>query len=659
MVKKKIIPALCGTAIAFVIGMACVGCIVTGFDMAVNLWTVALWCAIGALLSGLCFTLPLDLILFSTVAVAGCGLWFAGNMDLSFQAVLYRLTREYNVTYGCGIIRPEHYTAEALEPEIWLFLCFLGMVITIVIAWTVLRRKNTFAGLLPALICFASCFFVRDTVPDAVFLWMFFFGVLLLVLSHTARRNSAFEGNRLILIAAAPLAAFLLILFVAVPQSNYQADAFAQTVMGAVLQNDYVQAIFGDLVKTGNTGSSVDGSVVRLDSVGIRENSQAEVLQVDSGYDGMLYLRGRSLDAYDGKTWTDSRKGTPSLYWPDREQLKSVGEVRIKTRYAHKMLYLPYYVQSIGLEDMTRGMENTKKLTEYSFTTALLPSNALPLTEVEPEISDPDQYRHYTESVAKWAEPMAAEITAEKNSVYEKAQAIKNYVRNSARYDLKTDTMPLGEADFAKWFLEDSDTGYCVHFATAATVLLQAAGIPARYVTGYALQVRENCVSLVRSRHAHAWVEYWLPGFGWAVLEVTPSAQQVPEQPETTPEIEKAPFNWRIVYVIGIVALSAAIVAAFAQRPIRLYLRRKRLYTGTMTARVLAYWQEAERFAACLRETPGEELLTIAEKAKFSRHAPQEEDLQPFLDYLEGAKQRIRRHGLFRKLYYRFVLALY
>lgn len=657
-VKTKLLDGLIGCVTAFVISLASVGCIVTGFDMAVDLWTVTLWCGIAALLSTVCYSLPLGPVPVCTLAVSGGILWFAGGMELSLQAFLYRLSRKYNSTHGWGILRPDHYTADALEPELWLFLCFLGAVIAVLITWAILRRKTVLPGFLLALLCLGTCFVVRETVPGIVWLWLWLFGILLVLLTHTVRRENAAGGNRLTLIAAVPLALFLLLLFAAVPQSGYSANTLAQSVTDAILSNEAFQAVFGDLRKTGNTGSSVDSGTVRLDTVGIRELSQSEILQVSTDYTGMLYLRGRALDTYDGKSWTDSQKGTQALYWPNADLLKPVGEVQIKTKFAHKMLYLPYYVQSMELTDMTRGLENTKKLTQYSFTTATVPDEGVLKSASGEVLEDVAAYLHYTDSVALWAEPLADEITAGKVGTYQKAQAIGNYVRSSAQYNLKTEAMPYGKADFAKWFLEDSNTGYCVHFATAATVLLQAAGIPARYVTGYALPVQENCVSLVRASDAHAWVEYWLSGFGWAVLEVTPSAQTGVEE-ELVPQVDKAPFDWRVAAVITAVTLLTALVGVFAQRWIRLRLRRKKLRTGTVKQRILASWQEAVRFAACLDELPDEKLLHIAERAKFSNHELQVSDLKPFMLYLDSAREQIKRHGLFRKLYYRFVLALY
>ena len=38
------------------------------------------------------------------------------------------------------------------------------------------------------------------------------------------------------------------------------------------------------------------------------------------------------------------------------------------------------------------------------------------------------------------------------------------------------------------YFLSDSRRGYCMHYASAATLMLRALGVPARYVQGYTVQ---------------------------------------------------------------------------------------------------------------------------------------------------------------------------
>ena len=65
--------------------------------------------------------------------------------------------------------------------------------------------------------------------------------------------------------------------------------------------------------------------------------------------------------------------------------------------------------------------------------------------------------------------------------------------------------------------------GFCEHYASAFVVLMRAAGVPARVVTGY--QGGEaNPVDgfvVVRQSDAHAWAEVWLAGRGWTRIDPT------------------------------------------------------------------------------------------------------------------------------------------
>ena len=91
---------------------------------------------------------------------------------------------------------------------------------------------------------------------------------------------------------------------------------------------------------------------------------------------------------------------------------------------------------------------------------------------------------------------------------------------------------PLLGTDAADAFLFDSQRGFCEHFASAFAVVMRAAGVPTRVVTGY--QGGEiNPVDgylVVRQSDAHAWAEVWLDGRGW--LRVDPTALAAPERIE-------------------------------------------------------------------------------------------------------------------------------
>ena len=81
---------------------------------------------------------------------------------------------------------------------------------------------------------------------------------------------------------------------------------------------------------------------------------------------------------------------------------------------------------------------------------------------------------------------------------------------------------PKGETALGD-FMTRTRSGHCEYFAAATTLLLRAAGIPARYATGYAVEERSALEDayVVRSRHAHAWTRAWVGG-RWVDLDTTP-----------------------------------------------------------------------------------------------------------------------------------------
>jgi len=86
--------------------------------------------------------------------------------------------------------------------------------------------------------------------------------------------------------------------------------------------------------------------------------------------------------------------------------------------------------------------------------------------------------------------------------------------------------------DSVDQFLFETREGFCEHYASAFTVLMRAAGIPARIVTGY-LGGHFNPVGnylIVRQRDAHAWSEVWLEERGW--VRIDPTSAVAPERIE-------------------------------------------------------------------------------------------------------------------------------
>lgn len=88
---------------------------------------------------------------------------------------------------------------------------------------------------------------------------------------------------------------------------------------------------------------------------------------------------------------------------------------------------------------------------------------------------------------------------------------------------------PLGR-DAMDEFLFETHEGFCEHYASAFTMLMRAAGIPARVVTGYQGGYWNALGSylLVRNSDAHAWSEVWLAGRGW--IRIDPTAAVRPQR---------------------------------------------------------------------------------------------------------------------------------
>ncbi len=129
------------------------------------------------------------------------------------------------------------------------------------------------------------------------------------------------------------------------------------------------------------------------------------------------------------------------------------------------------------------------------------------------------------------ARALALELRARYASDSEYARGVLNWFRDQGlQYTLEPGVTSVDSVDTT---LFDSKLGFCGHFASAYAMLMRAAGVPARIVTGY-LGGELNPVGgyyIVRQSDAHAWVEVWLEESGWT--RVDPTAVVAPGRLET------------------------------------------------------------------------------------------------------------------------------
>jgi hypothetical protein len=106
---------------------------------------------------------------------------------------------------------------------------------------------------------------------------------------------------------------------------------------------------------------------------------------------------------------------------------------------------------------------------------------------------------------------------------------VKQFFADRFEYSTWQGTPAGGRTPLAQ-FLLATRSGHCEYFASAAVLLLRAAGIPARYATGFSAQEwsKLDDAYVVRERHAHAWARVWVGG-AWQDLDTTPPAWFIAE----------------------------------------------------------------------------------------------------------------------------------
>jgi transglutaminase-like putative cysteine protease len=118
---------------------------------------------------------------------------------------------------------------------------------------------------------------------------------------------------------------------------------------------------------------------------------------------------------------------------------------------------------------------------------------------------------------------LAVEVTAGAADPVEQAAMLNRWFLASFTYDLGV--VRSGEATASVIeFVMSTRRGYCEQFASAYAAMARLLGIPARVVVGFARGVpRPDGSEVVQGRHAHAWVEVFVPGSpGWVTVDPTP-----------------------------------------------------------------------------------------------------------------------------------------
>lgn len=265
-----------------------------------------------------------------------------------------------------------------------------------------------------------------------------------------------------------------------------------------------------------------------------------------------LHLRGTALDAYDGRTWTQSDSG------PRRPAEVELGIIPFENRpdtgldpvmridlepIDPPVIFLPESASGlrvrprgqIGVDFMTlvykggEGEYRYQPLDDRGLKYEVYLSHRGAVTFPNLAPAERARYLQVPADLPPRVRELAKDWTASQNTPLAKALEVERRLRTGFVYDLASpsgkDKQPLDH------FLFESKRGHCEFYSSAMAVLLRTVGVPTRNVTGFigGTWNRFGRFYAVRQGDAHSWVEAYVDGEGWRTFDPTPPADAAPK----------------------------------------------------------------------------------------------------------------------------------
>jgi transglutaminase-like putative cysteine protease len=243
-----------------------------------------------------------------------------------------------------------------------------------------------------------------------------------------------------------------------------------------------------------------------------------------------LYWRGPVLNDFDGFTWRRER----SKYYPGAHLEMDGAPVRYRVTLEptqQRWLFALDMIDGVSRRDIFIAPQD-RQLSMIEVISSTLSYDAVSYLRTRNEGPLPTLGRRHETTLPLDRNPraraLALDLRARTGSDAEFARAVLAWFRdNGLEYTLEPGVTTLDSVDTT---LFDSKRGFCGHFASSYAMMMRAAGIPARIVTGY-LGGEWNPVGgyfIVRQSDAHAWTEIWLDETGWTRID--PTAVVAPER---------------------------------------------------------------------------------------------------------------------------------
>lgn len=577
------------------------------------------------------------------------------------------------------------------------FFVLLSLILNGLFSFLISRIKSIkIAGLL-SIALLVPCFVLVNTLPDLVPLLIIFTVLFALYFSSQTRQLNYAHSGVITAVCAVILAVLITVLAVINPVADYERPKWQDNMLNTVQALTGMKTYNGSgkissaLAEAGNNVSSE----VDFSNAGALKQTGTKVMTVVTDLNGRIYLKGMSYANYENNKWSVLTDEQANDYPQDFQAFimtanyQERSTVTIDTVNKESIVYTPYYLASINdtfspVCDVL--VSNSDKTTNYSM--SVMPFSESELDNFSMDFSsqvyDYDNFvKNYYLKLPYDTKLAMLKIAEENNltgvSTQNIPQAVKQFVSHSASYSLNTQKVPDGR-DVAEWFLNDAETGYCMHFANAAAVMLRALGVPARYVTGYCADVVDG-KAIVTSDNAHAWVEYYDSSIGWIPLDATSSDFEVPQATEsvqtttqaqtTSPTVQPTtqaqttkPVKTEVKAKISTPAIIVIIVLLIIALEILriIFIRYYRKYSFThkdYKSRVICIYRYLNKLSVHSKIRIPKKIENICTKAKFSTHNISDEEYKIVLNYvLTFRNKTIGKMPIVKKLYCIIILGI-
>lgn len=236
-----------------------------------------------------------------------------------------------------------------------------------------------------------------------------------------------------------------------------------------------------------------------------------------------MYWRGPVLSQFDGRQWTRASyrdAASTEVLEARAPRIRYTSTQEPTDRRWVIALDVPVAAPDGAVMQRTRTITARRPLEEVrrfelESATDYRLSRTLPYPNIDRE--------HYTALPAGF-NPRAVALAREWQAADASPDALVQRALSwfNAEFSYTLEPQLLGR-DSVDEFLFRHQAGYCEHFASAFTVLMRAAGLPARVVTGYQGGYPNPLGGhwVVRHSDAHAWSEVWIAGRGWVRVDPT------------------------------------------------------------------------------------------------------------------------------------------